>query len=244
MAVTDAGTRLTALHREAQDKLRKATAADIVRLWDLLDPEAIDATELRWLRAVAPAVRERYLMSAQLSHQYLSAFRLLELGTPLPPPPPPVLATEQLTTALRVTGPVTIKRLTAQGYTPARAAATALTRVAGAASRLALAGGRRSLEEGIERDRRALGFQRVASGSACAFCAMLASRGPVYKTERTAGGDGHKYHDHCNCTVEPVYSRDTALPPSSARYRALYQEHAKGTEDPLNSLRRALSAGE
>ncbi|MGY1440156.1 VG15 protein [Streptomyces reniochalinae] len=35
----------------------------------------------------------------------------------------------------------------------------------------------------MTRDRRCIGWRRVASGSCCSFCAMLASRGAVYKDQ-------------------------------------------------------------
>lgn len=46
-------------------------------------------------------------------------------------------------------------------------------------------------------------FARVPSGlETCAFCFMLASRGFVYWSEATAGGQ-HKFHEHCTCIVVP-----------------------------------------
>ncbi|MEU3011065.1 hypothetical protein [Nocardia asteroides] len=59
-----------------------------------------------------------------------------------------------------------------------------------------------------------IGWARVLSGAEnCAFCAMLASRGPVYRSDKSAlsvVGDrrgrtrgsrelGERYHDHCDC---------------------------------------------
>ncbi|KXB52737.1 ADP-ribosyltransferase [Corynebacterium sp. DNF00584] len=46
-----------------------------------------------------------------------------------------------------------------------------------------------------------MGYARVLSGAEnCAFCAMLASRGPVYSEDTvTRRRDGHRYHDHCDC---------------------------------------------
>lgn len=47
------------------------------------------------------------------------------------------------------------------------------------------------------------GYARVLSGAEnCQFCAMLASRGPVYsKDTATRRKDGSRYHDHCDCTA-------------------------------------------
>lgn len=67
-----------------------------------------------------------------------------------------------------------------------------------------------------------IGYARVLSGPKnCAFCVMLASRGPVYSSASHAGivGKGvidspwaptdqwpNSYHDNCDCLVVPVYS--------------------------------------
>ena len=48
-------------------------------------------------------------------------------------------------------------------------------------------------------------FARVPQGEkTCDFCLMLASRGPVYLTEETAGAFT-KYHAHCDCKVVPFW---------------------------------------
>ena len=48
-----------------------------------------------------------------------------------------------------------------------------------------------------------VGWARVLTGAeSCGFCAMLASRGPVYKSEQTAsriGGSQKAFHDNCDC---------------------------------------------
>lgn len=51
------------------------------------------------------------------------------------------------------------------------------------------------------RDRARPYYARVPSGSeTCAFCLMLASRGFVYRSEKSAGALDH-YHPHCDCRV-------------------------------------------
>ena len=46
-----------------------------------------------------------------------------------------------------------------------------------------------------------LGWARVLTGAeSCAFCAMLASRGPVYEESTVlTSEEGKAYHDHCDC---------------------------------------------
>jgi hypothetical protein len=60
-----------------------------------------------------------------------------------------------------------------------------------------------------KRDRRnGVRFARVTSGrNTCAFCLMLAGRGAVYHTRKTAG-EFNRYHRHCSCKIVPSYSGD------------------------------------
>ena len=56
-----------------------------------------------------------------------------------------------------------------------------------------------------KKNRSKVRYARVPSGGeTCPFCMMLASRGAVYHSEATAGGDGH-YHAHCRCRIVPVF---------------------------------------
>ena len=58
-------------------------------------------------------------------------------------------------------------------------------------------------------------FARVPQGEkTCDFCLMLASRGPVYLTEESAGAFT-KYHAHCDCKVVPFW--DTVTDGASRR---------------------------
>jgi len=41
-------------------------------------------------------------------------------------------------------------------------------------------------------------WRRIPEAGACAFCLMLATRGAVYSSARTAG-EGNAYHRHCRC---------------------------------------------
>ena len=57
-------------------------------------------------------------------------------------------------------------------------------------------------------DKRTPRYARVPSGTeTCLFCLMLASRGFVYRTPKTAGEDGH-YHANCDCRIVPSWKYD------------------------------------
>jgi hypothetical protein len=132
---------------------------------------------------------------------------------------------------LEITGPINIKNRTRQGMTAAQieqAARAALVESSGTASRYAMEGGRETALRLVESDSAVRGYVRVLGPNPCYFCAMLASRGPVYKKgsftnarsvrhatdPRTpfVGPGEFKVHDHCMCQMEPVYSTDTGWP--------------------------------
>lgn len=85
-------------------------------------------------------------------------------------------------------------------------------RQAAAAERLVLNGGRGTVWTASNADRRVIGYVRVSqTGTPCGWCAMLMSRGAVYRSKRSAErdyNDGDLYHDNCWCVAEPVYSRE------------------------------------
>lgn len=56
-----------------------------------------------------------------------------------------------------------------------------------------------------------IGWARYSqTGTPCAWCAMLISRGFVYKSAKSGGGDGtedlDKFHANCHCVAVPVFS--------------------------------------
>lgn len=62
--------------------------------------------------------------------------------------------------------------------------------------------GRDTLVSNANRDRRTKGWAIVPSGTACAYCVMLASRGATYTSEDTAESS---VHAHCSCEVVPDF---------------------------------------
>lgn len=59
----------------------------------------------------------------------------------------------------------------------------------------------------------------------CGFCAMLASRGPVYTSARAAGVGVDKFHDNCACEIVAVFtSKAWEGKEASAEYARIYDE--------------------
>lgn len=124
--------------------------------------------------------------------------------------------------------------------------------VAAKGQKLVADGGRAPLAAEVSAGRfGAVGYARVVDADPCPFCAMLASRGAVYRsnafetTNDLFTGDGRfKVHDGCGCTMEPIYGRRLSnLPPESARLAKEWAEVASGQPDPFNAWRRWRVSG-
>jgi hypothetical protein len=121
-----------------------------------------------------------------------------------------------------------VDRLRAQAHAEAGA------RQAAAAERIAMNGGRSTVWNHAQKDKRAIGYIRLSrTGTPCGWCAMLISRGPVYRSESSATyGDGDKYHDNCHCYAEPVFSREqyrnSPTYATNRRYEELWPQVTKG----------------
>lgn len=253
MAANPAAARLTEAHRQAQNRLGAVTVAQMLASWALLDLEDLDGTFPRWLQVVVPLVGAQRRISARLAANYLTTFRALELGvTPdtLTPALADLVDARALTTSMLVTGPVAIKTAAHRGVPLDQAADRAKAGTARAAMRHALDGGRQTVTDTVSADPAAQGWARATSGKTCGFCALLASRGPVYKSKASAAGSRtdlegrHRVHDGCNCTFEPVYHQDAAWPSGARRYQELWRDATAGLggQDAVKAFRKAVEA--
>jgi hypothetical protein len=252
MARTAAGRQLTEAHQAAQLALRAGSLRRLVELWQLVDPVDLSGTINVFARAAAILTGQGVDQSAGLALNYYGLFRRAE-GVPGTAPAMrlPVRQTqEELAASLRGAGLKGIIDARRAGLGVEQSKSRGLIRVIGAVTKLILTGGRRAIITATEADRQALGFQRVTSGDPCAFCRMLASRGPAYKTEKSAD---FQAHDSCACSAEPFYRGDGPSEQATeyARQWREAQQHARETDtgskgtanDALNNFRRYLSGG-
>jgi hypothetical protein len=253
VATTVTGSELTEQHRRAQLALRSGFMRELVRLWPLIDLDRLDETAAEWIGYVTDLILTWRMQSVDRALSYYDEFRRAEIGQPLPNRGNyrslAVPVTAAITTSLLVTGPIGVKSRIGKGINPRIAKAKALVDVSGAASRHVMDGGRQLITEAAVKDKVALGYMRVTDADPCAFCAMLASRGPVYKSRESAGtrrvageNELHRYHDHCACQVEAVYSKDAQWPGRSREFEQLWKNSTKGKRDALKAFREAYEA--
>lgn len=242
MACTYTGAKLTQWHLQQQLALRALTLRQLARLWPLWNLDDPNSYGL-FIEAALPLVATGNRRSAALAAQYYTMFRALELPQSLqlgwqgirelPPAPAPAVMRSSLA---NVTMAGVFNALGA-GQNRSQALANGFVRLSGEATRLVLNGERDTILQAVEEDPQALGWMRVSGGDPCAFCAMLLSRGAVYKSEETASFEAH---DHCQCGAEPFYE-GSKLPRMNRELRELWDRTKIGSTDPLNDFRRALA---
>lgn len=175
-----------------------------------------------------------------VGEQYYSASRLAAgIETPYTTTLGPDLVPEALAKSLGATGPGRFKQVIASGQTVQEAKQAALDAQHGVADRYLHNGSRGAVTANVKKDKRAVGWQRLSStGHPCAFCALLISRGPVYKSKGSAAFEAH---DSDHCFAEPFFTDQVQEAPIASEYRNLYREATKNTsgKDSLNAFRRA-----
>ena len=198
MAATD---DLTLEFRRQTLALRSVTLRDLQRLWPALNVRDLEGTFPAWLTGASSLVLRDRRRAAGLATRYLEAHRMAA-GVPGTPEIrlAPQIDPERLSTALRVTSLVAIRRGFGAGYSPEKAMANAFVQSSGSATRLVLDASRETIRRTTLADSRTEGWRRVTVGG-CDWCRMLAGRGAVY-SEATVDFSAH---DHCGCTAEPVY---------------------------------------
>jgi ADP-ribosyltransferase exoenzyme len=240
MATTAAGATLTADQRVAQVSMRAATLRDVVRLWATVNPADLRGTIGTFADAASTVVRARNQESARSAAAYLAQFRAAEgvSGRISGATPARAPSAEDVAGSLRGAGLSGIIKSRRAGNTIEAASANGLVKVLGEASKIVIGGARDTVIAATDGDPLARGWQRVTSGSPCAFCSMLASRGPVYKNAKTSGFEPH---GHCGCTAEPVYGAASATVVDLGK--AFKDATAgKSGKDALNAWRRELNA--
>ncbi|MFI6496904.1 hypothetical protein [Nonomuraea typhae] len=201
--------QLAERHRAQQVALRGAVTRDVVTLLrDLFDTDNADRMWPRIRSVLATTAKQRRDKSAAMANTYYDQARSeAEVPGFYLPVTPADLAEQLLRVVLDATGIAAFKRAIALGRSPEDALQLAEVSLAGAVSRLVLSGGRDAVLGNVQRDSQTIGWARITDKDPCAFCGMLASRGPVYMTKQTASFPAH---DHCACMAVPVWNRDEA----------------------------------
>jgi hypothetical protein len=247
---TGTASKLTTEYRAQQLALRADSIRELMTMWKAVDPTDLSGTIDVFSRAAAILIGRDHDRSAELGGQYFTTFRraagasaragvVLAVRAPL-------AETQGLIRGSALTGVIKARRA---GLSVRSSSDRGLIRAIGTLGKLVLTGGNNTIIGSVHEDRQALGWVRVTSADACAFCRLLSSRGPAYRSQSRAEFDPH---DACACTAEPVYD-DTPIRQSRAHLKEYRTAQAwarstgnlpSGTKnDSLNAYRRWLAAG-
>lgn len=257
------------------------TAANVIRIlaarWRLIVPTRLADTSQVWLDDAVEAVLAGQRTAAAMADAYAERVRSLSVpdARPFTPPPPRAPNPEQIRKSLEFTGIRTTAReiarvdsvrqaapdeeidsasRTAEGRTQ-QLLNEGLQRAAGATIRHITTAGRDQLEDIVCADSVAIGWARTTKAGSCYFCAMLASRGYVYKEEsfresnaRFQGVGEQKVHDNCGCGLRPIYSPVDPLPDRMEALEQMWvdmtRETGFGGKQAINEFRRRYELSE
>jgi hypothetical protein len=239
-------------HAQNQEGIAAQLALDLLPLWAILKPNDLNQSTVMWLSVVMPLIAKAYAQSQRYGLVFNQDYKWasLPLSDPLPlklpdvPPPNHVIGgafdqvpidfqeplwdnrpfpLEQATKNMVVNGPSRVMSLMSD-ETLDEAMQTGLHTSSGAAIRQAVNGSRAATRDVAENDSDVLGWARVTDSHPCYYCAILASRGAVYKSNSFKVSDANfvgdkpkgldsswsdvaKVHDNCRCTLRPVYMK-------------------------------------
>lgn len=223
-------------YQQEQARISLSLLAALEPLFRLLRPRPSAAEWDAFVQAAYPAVYRARMDSWRLARRYYAEERQARTGRAgLPAFPRRNYRPDDLDAALRERVKPRIDVL--DEGTPVPQAV--VEQAADIATRHAAAGGREGIVDAARHDSMALGYARVAVGEEnCAFCLMLISRGPVYKSASAAllrDGTFEPYHDRCDCIAVPVFN------PASWPGREEYLREARNWHEhggDLNTWRR------
>lgn len=258
MAATEESLALVELHRQSQSRLSGMVAADIYPLTQLIDYDNIAGS----YRSIEPyllrIIVERGAQAEALAAEFYAAIRTAESISGLyTPRGADALDLRKVQRNLRIVGPGKAGKMMQLGQPNVEE--SMFTNLAGEAQRNVVNRNRSATVNTGTADKKCVGWVRVTDGNPCAFCAMLASRGPVFKDAKmaTAGSkrvrktrkldgikvDGYRAHPNCGCIAKPVYAPDDPWPGRGEEFRKIWDESTVGEsgKNALNAFRRELA---
>lgn len=223
MAETPEGKALTEAYRRRQAVLREQTERRVRAMSRFVNVQDIDGS-WRWRLEMQSLMADQHEKNLRLTERYVDQFALVENGRTIDVVRPDFDAVA-VDRTIQIEGSAYMKKLIGGGLGYREAVGKASLNLASALGQSTLDAGRNLVDVTMRYHGRKGRYRRVTDGQPCAFCAMLAGRGPVY-SEETAYFESHK---HCGCTAEPVF-RDWTPTEQEAQWIASYRAAAESAD--------------
>lgn len=219
------GVVLAQSSRQTQLEIRAELLALVAQLWPDLNLENPATSWPRWLGDMTTLLDRFHQELAREAATLYRGIRQLELGDPGSAVLADLPAEEWLTKALGYAAPGVYEIKRRAGLEPAQASDAALTQTLGVSSRIAMDGARTTTIDSAAADVVRVGWYRVTDGDPCAFCALMASRGAVYRSAESAGQE-NDWHNDCGCTVASTFLRKKVTTGIGHEAAGIYQSVA------------------
>lgn len=224
---------LTAAQQRSQSSLVSMLEGPIESAWSLINSD--DPSSMTdYINSVLAVTKKFGLVSANQAAKFYEAVRKAE-GFPAQF----TASFGDLATLDKVDS--SVRWATKDLWTPEPPIEEIKKRVQAVSSKNVLDTGRSTVLKNAHRDRRSRGWAREVEAGACSFCAMLATRGAVYKSEDSAKFEAH---DHCHCIAVPTFGQYE--PTAQVReWQQLYKEStrgARGSKNAIAAFRKAYEA--
>lgn len=195
MASTVAGRALTEAHRKQQLAIGAQVQQVMLAIFPLWNWDDLDGTWLPFREAMLAVIESGFALSSRRAAAYYRSHRIVEGVAGDIVPHAPQFNRSRAAANMELLGPIMAKKTLAVRKPDARAVAT--VRLLGGTQRMALLGGRETVETTLKQDPKAKGYVRILTGPGCQFCRSLEGA--------HSSSDPFPAHSHCSCTSEPAF---------------------------------------
>lgn len=179
-------------HVLAQEQIAASVAAGLALLWPIIRFDELSKSTASWLHATTLQIKQGWDESSARAFEYVQqALLSVEPDAVLPDRPAVVsFPVREVHTAMRVRGPVEVKRQVARAVPESAAMKAGLKASTAVGATKATDGGRAQVIELVRKEApkrlkrgKPIGYARKTDSDPCYFCAILASQGAVYYSE-------------------------------------------------------------
>ncbi|AXH67812.1 head maturation protease [Mycobacterium phage Bromden] len=178
-------------HVEQLERIADTTTVGLSLLWPIINFGDLDGSTPSWLHATTLQIERGWNESADAAFEYVQ--QALFASEPDATPPKKAEVTfpaQEIQTAMRVRGPVEVKRQVARAVPESEAMEAGNAASQGVGATKATDGGRAEVLEFVRREApkrlkqgKPIGYARKTDSNPCYFCAILASQGAVFYKE-------------------------------------------------------------
>ncbi|MDR1790474.1 MAG: hypothetical protein LBR20_02240 [Propionibacteriaceae bacterium] len=233
MTDTSEAQKLHREHQLQQIKLAATVGIAVASIGYLLTPAETQQPG-KWFKQMLAILALGYLASKRTAQKYIRSARTIEIGqasaATLPIADPPINLSQTIRSYMWA--PATLAAALNAGTDETQARKTVIAGLVGRSNKEILNAARETVTQSAAKANNRCRI--ITDSNPCAWCAMLASQGPVYRSTTT--GRANLYHDYCGCLVAEYHGDPRNWKPTEQEQKYLDAYHeahrATGSYDP------------